>query len=206
MSGPVKKIAVRPTSPRQCPSRTTPRPPPRACRAPRPLSLESTADGSPLPRRTNVTRQGEAAKASGLLGNIAKVLPWKMPAPHPARSGRRCPSEPPSTASPPQRESTPPPKSVRVPVRKTLNSRSHPVPPPSLNKQEPAQHGEGPARRARTYLRRRVPHQGLEAQVRARPSRRRVLDHGGDAENIMQNMEDNVKGVFTPGVRHGIRT
>ena len=24
-------------------------------------------------------------------------------------------------------------------------------------------------------------------------------------ENIMQNMEDKVKGVFTPGVRHGIQ-
>ena len=31
--------------------------------------------------RDSVTRQGEAAKASGLLGNIAKVLPWKITGP-----------------------------------------------------------------------------------------------------------------------------
>ena len=68
--------------PRQCPSRTTPRPPPRACRAlPAPFPRVDSSRILPLPPRTNVTRQGEAAKASGLLGNIAKVLPWKITGP-----------------------------------------------------------------------------------------------------------------------------
>ena len=82
MSGPVKKIAVRPTSRASAlhgrhPARS------RARAEPSPhLSLESTADGSsPSHHEPTSHEQGEAAKASGLLGNIAKVLPWKITGP-----------------------------------------------------------------------------------------------------------------------------
>ena len=78
----MKKIAVRPTSrasalhgrhPARSRARAEPSPP---------LSLESTADGSsPSHHEPTSHEQGEAAKASGLLGNIAKVLPWKITGP-----------------------------------------------------------------------------------------------------------------------------
>ena len=82
MSGPVKKIAVRPTSRAGVlHGRHPARPRARAEPPPRPFPSSHSLRILPLPPRTNVTRQGEAAKASGLLGNIAKVLPWKITGP-----------------------------------------------------------------------------------------------------------------------------
>ena len=174
MSGPVKKIAVRPTSRAgvlhgRHPAR------PRAPAEPPALFLESTANGSSSHHAPTLHDREQPPRRAVCSATSPRFFPGRSP-PR-VRAEWASPSEPPSTASPPQRESTLRPNPY-VPVRKTLDSRSHPVPPPSLHQQEPAQHGEGPARRARQDLRRQVPHQGLEAQVRARPSRRRVLDHG----------------------------
>ena len=80
MSGPVKKIAVRPTSRADVHSTRRSTVPRARTRTPGVLPSNRPTDRSPF-SHTNVHQQGEAAKASGLLGNLAKVLPWKITGP-----------------------------------------------------------------------------------------------------------------------------
>ena len=144
MSGPVKKIAVRPTSRADVHSTRRSTVPRARTRTPGVLPSNRPTDRSPF-SHTNVPVDDRARRPRRTVCSATspRFSLGRSPAPRPARSGRRCPSEPPSTASPPQRESPAlVSKSVRVPVRRTLDFRKTLTVPPA--RLEPT--GTSPAR------------------------------------------------------------
>ena len=106
MSGPVKKIAVRPTSRADVHSTRRSTVPRARTRTPGVLPSNRPTDRSPF-SHTNVPVDDRARRPRRTVCSATspRFSLGRSPAPRPARSGRRCPSEPPSTASPPQRES-----------------------------------------------------------------------------------------------------
>ena len=75
MSGPVKKLAVRPRPRARVARRARPARRPVHPRPPRPAPL------TPKPSRRTAFTQGEAAKKGGLLNTLLKVAPWKITGP-----------------------------------------------------------------------------------------------------------------------------